>query len=68
MDVRKPIVTQHSIALQPVWGPNPNGLRGILEWRRCSGLLRLQHFIASKIEYAHLGAPDVMKSKGTSSE
>lgn len=66
-----PIVTWPSIDSLLVWGPEPNGLccsSVIPEWRMCSGLLRLLHFIASKIAYAHLGEPDVMKSKGTSTE
>ena len=70
-DVRMPIVTWPSTDWQPVWGADPNGLcclGGVPERRTRSGLLRLQHFIASKIEYAHLGEPDVMKSKGTSTE
>lgn len=68
MNAQKPIATWPNIDLQPLWGPYLNGWycsSGILEWRIGSVLLQLQHFIASKIEYAHLGAPDVMKSKRT---
>lgn len=71
MDARKPSVAWLSIDLWPVWGPYPNGLcgsSGIWGWRVCSGLPRLRHFIASQIEGAHLGAADVMKSKGTGTE
>lgn len=58
--------------LSPVWGKYLNGFSccscNIVIWRMCSVLLWLQHFIASEIEYAHLGVPDVTKSKGTSTE